>query len=122
MSPPAPWCGKLGHILTDRTVSFLFMNLLADGLLLSLNFRKLCCPRIFTVFTFHHVVQSIKSRLSALPYLAFKQDRFLEKLCDLKMIFPDHDVWAATENQVLPKQKYEKMYVNGKTWAVAVEV
>ena len=52
----------------------------------------------------------------------FKQDHFLEKLYDPKMIFPDHDVWAATENQDLPKQKSEKIYVNGKNWAVAVEV
>ena len=39
----------------------------------------------------------------------FKQDHFLEKLYDPKMIFPDHDVWAATENQDLPKQKSEKI-------------
>ena len=82
MSPPAPWCGKLGHILTDRTVCYIY-ELFGRRFALILEFSKTLLPcfpsRIFTVVLF--IIQLSLYRLSALRYLAFlRQHLAFEKL------------------------------------------
>ena len=61
MSPPAPWCGKLGHILTDMTVCYIY-ELFGRRFALILEFSKTLLPcfpsRIFTVMLLTYRVQS----------------------------------------------------------------